>query len=80
VGNITKYYKIQGFRGGQVHKIVSGYQPDQLVKNYRRFRNHLCPHKTLIFGTEIVPETFVIFNQLTWLIARENIINYKKLI
>jgi hypothetical protein len=25
-------------------KIFSGYQPCQLVKNFRRFREHVCAH------------------------------------
>jgi hypothetical protein len=29
----------------------------------------------LMMGTEIVPETLVIFNQVTWLIAQEDFIN-----
>jgi hypothetical protein len=28
----------------KVNKIFSGSQPCQLVKNYGRFRYHLCPH------------------------------------
>jgi hypothetical protein len=31
-------------------KIFSGYQPCQLFQNYRRFRNHPCPHQTLMVG------------------------------
>jgi hypothetical protein len=33
-------------------------------------------HQTLMIGTEIVPETSVIFNQLTRLITREDFINF----
>lgn len=60
-----------------------------MVNNYQCFSDHLFPHyQTLIMGTEMVPEryenlimgditpeTSVIFNQLTWLIAREDFLN-----
>jgi hypothetical protein len=29
----------------------------------------------LMMGTEMVPETSVMFNQLTWMIVRENVVN-----
>jgi hypothetical protein len=50
-----------------------------LVKNHRRFRQHFRPHHQgyitgLIKGTELVPETSVIWNELTGLIAREDFI------
>jgi hypothetical protein len=31
-------------------------------------------HQNLMTGTEMVPETFIIFHQLAWLIAREDLI------
>jgi hypothetical protein len=31
--------------------------------------------QTLMMGTQMVPQMSVIFNQLTWLIAKENFIN-----
>jgi hypothetical protein len=34
----------------------------------------ICCHQILMIGTELVPGT-LIFNQLTWLIAREDFIN-----
>jgi hypothetical protein len=30
---------------------------------------------SLVMGTEMVPETLVIFNQLAWLIAREEFVD-----
>jgi hypothetical protein len=62
-----------------INKVFSGYQPCQLVKNHRRFRDHLCPHQgyddtALMTGSAMVPETSVIFKQLTRLIAREDVI------
>jgi hypothetical protein len=33
-------------------------------------------HKTLMMGTEVVPEISVIFNQLEWLIAQEDFISF----
>jgi hypothetical protein len=54
----------------EVYKNFSDYQPSKLVKNYRHFRNLLCPsYEILIFGTEMLPEISVIFNQLPWLTA-----------
>jgi hypothetical protein len=35
-------------------------------------------HQILMIGTEIGPQTFVIFNQLTQLIAREDFINISR--
>jgi hypothetical protein len=41
--------------------------------------NEVVPEdQTLMMGTEMVPETSVIFNQLTWLIAREDYINFSR--
>jgi hypothetical protein len=37
------------------------------------------PIKALMVGKEMVPETSEIFNQLTWLIAREDFINWQML-
>jgi amino acid transporter len=31
------------FTAAEVDQIFSGYQPGQLVQNYRRYRDHLCP-------------------------------------
>lgn len=61
-------------------KIFSGYHPCKLVKNYGSFRDglNLMSHKTLMMGTEIVPEISAIFNQLTGLIVRENLINFSR--
>jgi hypothetical protein len=62
-----------------VGKIFSGYQLCRLVKYYRRFRDQLCPHhQSLIVGREMVPETCLISNQLTWLIAREDYITLNR--
>jgi hypothetical protein len=36
-------------------------------------------HQTLMMGTQMVPETSVIFNQLTQLVAREDLINFGRL-
>jgi hypothetical protein len=47
----------------KVDKIL-GYQLYQLDKNYQ--------HQTLMIGTEMIPETLVIFNPLTLLIAHKN--------
>jgi hypothetical protein len=50
-----------------------------LVKYYRRFRNQLCSHhQSLMVGTEMIPETFLICNQLTWLTAREDYITLSR--
>jgi hypothetical protein len=38
---------------------------------------NLMSHQTLMMGTAMVPETSVIFNQLTMLMAREDFIDYK---
>jgi hypothetical protein len=35
---------ILAFMVTNISKIFSGYKPCQLVKNHRRFRDHLCPH------------------------------------
>jgi hypothetical protein len=71
-------------------KIFSGNQPRQLVlERNRRFGNHLrpshrtfeatCHIRTLMMGTEMVPETSVSFyNQLTPLIAREYFIEFSR--
>lgn len=58
---------------------TNDYQLFQIDKNYCHFRDHLCPHHQglTLMGTETVPEMSVIFNQLTWLIARGNFINIK---
>jgi hypothetical protein len=61
----------------------SDYQPRQLVKNDRRFRTYLYPHHQhliLRMGTEMVPETLVIFNHLTLLKVREIFIIFSSLI
>jgi hypothetical protein len=46
---------------------------------FQRLWNHLCPRLqgviTLLMGTEMVSETLQNFNRLTWLIAREDLIN-----
>jgi hypothetical protein len=49
--------------------ILADCQPCQLVKN-----DMMC-HQILMMRVEIVPETYVICNQLTWLIAHEDFIN-----
>jgi hypothetical protein len=60
-----------------VDKIFLGYELRQFVKNYWCFRDHLCPHhQGLMRGTEMVPEMSVIFNQLSWLLALEEIIGF----
>jgi hypothetical protein len=54
-----------------INKMFSGCKPRQLVKNHRHFRDHLCPIiRAVMMGTDMIPETSVIFNQLTLLIAR----------
>jgi hypothetical protein len=45
-----------------------GYQLYQLVKNYRHFRNYLCPHHQGLMS--------VIFNQLTQMIGEADFINF----
>jgi hypothetical protein len=35
-------------------------------------------HHTLMMGTEMVPETSIIFKQTTWLIAREDFFNLSR--
>jgi hypothetical protein len=35
-------------------------------------------HPTLMVGIEIVPQTSVIFNQLIWLITRDDSINFSR--
>jgi hypothetical protein len=60
------------------NKISSGYQPCQLVKNNRRFTDHLRPYyqDLNLMGTDMVPETsIIIFNRLTRLIVREDSIS-----
>jgi hypothetical protein len=54
----------------------SGYQPCQLVKSHRRFRNHVCSHHQGydVTGTETDPETSVTFNRPRTM-AREGFIN-----
>jgi hypothetical protein len=57
--------------------IFTGSQPCQLVKNYRRMRDYLgLHHQDLILttGQEMVPERWLIVNQLTQLTARGNFI------
>jgi hypothetical protein len=34
------------------------------------------PLMAVMIGTEMVPEMFMVFNELTWLIAYEDFINY----
>jgi hypothetical protein len=52
-------------------KIFSGYQQCQLVNNHKYFRDHLCHnHQGLRWSM------LVIFNQLTWLISREDFIDF----
>jgi hypothetical protein len=43
---------------------------------YRWDGLNLMSHQTLMMGTDTVPETSVIFNQLTQLIAQEDFINF----
>jgi hypothetical protein len=38
----------EDFVVSKVDKIHSGYQPCQLVKNYRHFRAHLRPHHQIL--------------------------------
>jgi len=69
------------YTSSKINKIPSGYQPRQLVKNYRRFRDHLCPYHqgrsghshiiTLTKRTEIFYESPLTLNYLTQLITRE---------
>jgi hypothetical protein len=61
---------------GKVNDTFSDYHPCQLVKDDGRLWKYLCPpphhqHLILRIGTEIVPETLVIFNQFTWLLVKE---------
>jgi hypothetical protein len=48
-------------------QILSGYQPCQLVNSDGCFRDQ--GRQVLIMKTEVIPETSVICNQLSWLIA-----------
>jgi hypothetical protein len=58
----------EDFVAAEVNKIF-------LVKNSRRFEDHICPnHHGLMIRTEMILETTVIFNQLTWLIPLEDFI------
>jgi hypothetical protein len=52
----------EGLTAAEDVAIFLGYQPRQY-------------HQTLMMGTEMVRENSIIFNQLTWLIAREYFIN-----
>jgi hypothetical protein len=36
--------RFEAFTVSEVDKIFSGYQPYQLVKNFRYFREHICGH------------------------------------
>jgi hypothetical protein len=36
------------FAAAKVNKIFSGYQPRQMVRNVRRFRDRLCHHQDVI--------------------------------
>jgi hypothetical protein len=70
-----RHLRSEVFTTAKVDKVFSGHQPCQLVKNHRRFRNHPCPHhQGLLFGTDMVPETSLIFTQLTRLLSREDFI------
>jgi hypothetical protein len=52
----------EAFPVPEVNEIFLGHQPCQLVKN----------DQILIMGTETVPQTLIIFNQMTWLTAQED--------
>jgi hypothetical protein len=53
--------------------IFLGYQPCQLVKSDKRFRDHLC--RWYQDGEDKVPDTsLVLFNQLTQVMGRDFII------
>jgi hypothetical protein len=60
IWHLMIWERFEAFTVAKVNKIFVVYQLCQLVKNYW--------HQTLIIGTEMVPETSVIFNQLTWLV------------
>jgi hypothetical protein len=45
---------------GEVNKIF-GHQPCQMVKNYLSFKDHLEHHQGPMVGTDMVPETLLIF-------------------
>jgi hypothetical protein len=45
---------------------------EDLAHNYNSILN-----RAVIWGTEMVPETSILFNQLTWLIAREDLIDFE---
>jgi hypothetical protein len=67
--------------GAEVTNIFSGYQMSLLAKFQRCFRDHLSPyhheltrHQVMMKGRKMFPETSVITNQLTWMIARLDVI------
>jgi hypothetical protein len=50
--------KYEAFKAAKVGATFSGYQPSQLIKNYRRFKDHLCPlsfHIRPIDGDRVGP-------------------------
>jgi hypothetical protein len=49
--------------GHEADRIFSGYQPCKLVKTYRRFRDHLCPHHLTWGGGGGGGEDFTNFNR-----------------
>jgi len=58
----------------EINKITSGSQPCQLVKSYRRSRDRLCPLHSPVDGDRD-GSCNVGINQLTRLIAQEDVIN-----
>lgn len=57
---LAPFIKHSYLTAAKVDKIFWNYQSCQLVKNYQRSRDHTCSHHQ-----DLVPETSIIFNQLT---------------
>jgi hypothetical protein len=66
--------RFEAFKAAKVDKTVSGFHPHRLVNNYRHFMDHVCLHHQGL-TSEMISETSLIFDQLTWLIALEDFIN-----
>jgi hypothetical protein len=66
------YVRSEAFTAAEVNRIISSCEQYQLVQTDWRFRKHLFPRRQLTMATVMVPETWVILNQLIWLLL-ENI-------
>jgi hypothetical protein len=56
------------------NKVFSGYQSCQFVKNHQRFRDHVVTIIALTMGTETIPETLEVFDELTqWVTLKKKV-------